>query len=193
MKVWLDSEVGHIVASAEADIVRRLTDDDPSALEDAYRLHASRCRAVAYRVLSDDALAQDSVQEAFLALWRHRSGLLVRGAGIGPWLVVVTRNTALNLARSGRRRAAREAAAAPSEDDAVDPTDIAVRNIAASDVREAMAELPDEQKTVITLAYFKGKTLKEIAAGTGAPLGTVKRRAQLGLDRLARALGGARR
>ena len=175
---------------ADADVVRRLADGDPSALEEAYRAHAARCRAVAFRTLGDDALAQDAVQEAFLSLWRRRSGLVVRSAGIGPWLVVVTRNAALNLARSSVRRTAREAANASDAGDSPDPTEVAVANIEAAGVREAILGLPDDQRTVIAQAYFGGKTLSQIAGSTGAPLGTVKRRAQLALARLARALGG---
>jgi RNA polymerase sigma-70 factor (ECF subfamily) len=174
-------------SAADADIVRRLVDGDPSALEEAYRAHSARCRAVAFRAVGDDTLAQDAVQEAFLSLWRRRTGLVVRSAGIGPWLIVVTRNAALNLARTGARRTAREAAGA--FDDATDPTELALANIQATGVREAVLDLPDDQRTVIALAYFKGKTLSEIAGTTGAPLGTVKRRAQLALARLARALG----
>jgi len=169
-------------------MVRRLAGDDPRALEEAYGLHASRCRAVAYRTLHDDALAQDAVQEAFASLWRHRRGLVVRSAGIGPWLVVVTRNAALNIARSERRRTAREAANA-TPDDSVDATDLAVANIRAAHLRDAVLDLPADQRTVIAMAYFKDRTLPQIAATTGAPLGTVKRRASLALARLARALG----
>lgn len=174
--------------SGDADVVRRLAGDDPTALEDAYRLYAARCRAVAYRTIGDDALAQDAVQEAFTALWRHRAGIVVRSAGIGPWLVVVARNAALNIARSELRRSARETAIAPV-DDAVDPTDLAVARIQAAGVRDAVAALPHEQRTVIAMAYFKDQTLSQIAVRTGAPLGTVKRRAQLALGRLARTLG----
>ena len=175
-------------ASAGADVIRRLADDDPSALTDAHRMHASRCRAVAYRVLRDDAAAEDAVQEAFLALWRHRSGLVVREAGIGPWLAVAARNAALNIARAAARRATRENAAAVPEAMS-DPEETALRGIDAQGLRTAIAVLPEEQRAVIRLAYFGGRTLSEVAAATGAPLGTVKRRAQLALARLARLLG----
>lgn len=181
-----------MTASADADIIPRLAGGDQSALDDAYRAYAHRCKAVAMRTLSNDALAQDAVQEAFLSLWHHRSGLVVRAAGIGPWLVVVTRNAALNIARTESRRAARETAYAPL-DAALDPTDLAVANIEAAGLRDVIDRLPDEQRTVIRLAYFGGATLAEVAARTGAPLGTVKRRAQLALARLAQTLGGTPR
>jgi len=181
-----------MTAAADAELISRLAGDDQSALDEAHRAYSMRCKAVAMRTLSDDALAQDAVQEAFLSLWHHRRGLVVRAAGIGPWLVVVTRNSALNIARSGRRRAAREAAQAPLEA-APDPTDLAVANVEAAGLRDAIERLPDEQRSVIRLAYYAGATLSEVAARTGAPLGTVKRRAQLALARLARALGDSPR
>jgi len=179
-----------VQASSDADIARRISRGDASALEDAYRSYAPRCRAVAYRVLADDALAQDAVQEAFISLWRHRDGLVLRDAGAAPWLVVVTRNAALNIARSTARRAMREAAGAP-EERTDDPTETAVANLEAGALRDAIEQLPDEQRTVIRRAYFHGDTLREVAQRTGAPLGTVKRRAQLALARLSRLLGGA--
>lgn len=181
-----------MTASADAELISRLAGGDQSALDEAYRAHAHRCKAVAMRTLSDDALAQDAVQEAFVSLWHHRAGLVVRAAGIGPWLVVVTRNAALNIARTARRRAAREALHAPLEP-RLDPTDLAVANVEAAGLRDAIDRLPEEQRSVIRLAYFGGATLAEVAARTGSPLGTVKRRAQLALARLARTLGGAAR
>jgi RNA polymerase sigma-70 factor, ECF subfamily len=168
-------------------LIARLIEGDAAALEQAYRDHGGHCRAVAWRVLHDDALAQDAVQEAFLSLWRHREGLVVRTAGILPWLVVVTRNAALNMLRSTTRLAEREAAAPRSE-----PTDPLTRIDAldeARDVHDAIAQLPEEQRAVITMAYFQHRTFAQIAAATNAPTGTVKRRAQLALARLAKNLG----
>lgn len=181
-----------MTGSADADLIARLAVDDQSALDEAYKAYSNRCKAVAMRTLSDDGLAQDAVQEAFLSLWHHRAGLVVRAAGIGPWLVVVTRNAALNISRTGRRRQAREIAHAPL-DATPDPTDIAVAHVEAAVLHDAISRLPDEQRAVIRLAYFDGATLLEVAARTGAPLGTVKRRAQLALARLAQTLGGTAR
>src|SRR5207245_8390749 len=77
-KPWRNSAGGRMQVPDDGDVVRRLAGDDPAALEDAYARYAGRCRAVAFRTLGDDALAQDAVQEAFVALWRHRTGLVVR-------------------------------------------------------------------------------------------------------------------
>jgi len=172
----------------DADLVRRLSADEGAALEDAYRQYAPRCKGVAYRLLRDDVRAEDAVQEAFFALWRHRNGLVVRTGGIGPWLYTVTRNAALAIMRSDARRVAREERSLEPGTVGVDPADEVVARDAASGVRAALAGLPDEQRTVISQAYIGALTLAQIAQRTGAPLGTVKRRAQLGLSRLARAM-----
>lgn len=171
----------------DADLVHRLAADEPQALEDAYRAYAARCKAVAHRVLHDDMRAEDAVQEAFLALWRHRGGLVARTGGIGPWLYTVTRNAALAALRADSRRNAREERARV-DDTGADPFDEVAARGAAQSVRQALADLPPEQRTVLSCAYFGAMTLPQIAERTGAPLGTVKRRAQLGLSRLARAL-----
>src|ERR1700736_6193981 len=97
------------MAPADAtDLVTRLVSGDPTALEDAYREHAPRCNAIAYRILRNDDQSRDVVQETFLSLWRHREGLVVRTAGISPWLTVVTRTAALAILRSAGTRSRRE-------------------------------------------------------------------------------------
>jgi len=142
--------------------VRRLASGEDGALEDAYRLYAGHCRAIAYRILRDAGSAQDAVQEAFLTLWRHRAGLVVRTAGVKPWLAVVVRNAALNMIRSRERRFARESAAAPEEQPG-DPLELVAAGSDADAVRAAMSALPEEQRTVIRLAYFARLTLAQIA------------------------------
>ena len=181
------------MASDDAALVQRLVAGDAAALEAAYRMHAPRCNAVAYRILQDFAAAQDAVQEAFLSLWRHREGLVVRSAGVGPWLIVVTRNAALASLRSSRARVAREDrttaldAAVPS-----DPTHAVEQRDNAATVRRALGQLPQDVRTVIELAYFRYLTMAQIAQTTETPLSTVKDRAQSGLRRLAQVLAQER-
>jgi len=176
-----------IAENVDQELVRRLAADDAAALEEVYQRYAPRCKGIAFRLLRDDARAEDAVQEAFLALWRHRQGLVVRTGGISPWLYTVTRNAALAIMRSESRRTAREERV-EAPDQAPDPLADVVSAEDARGVRAALAELPPEQRTVISCAYFGAMTLAQIAQRTGAPLGTVKRRAQLGLSRLGRAL-----
>ncbi len=183
-----------MASSEELDLVRRLHSDDPRALEDAYARFAARCNAVAYRVLADQDRARDAVQEAFLALWRHRHGLVMRSAGIGPWLTVVTRNAAIGMLRAASARARREehAQEAAPGNDAADPAELVVADADAGAVRSALGALPAEQRTVIELAYFKFMSMAQIAQRTATPLGTVKRRAQLALRQLSRLMSEQR-
>ena len=182
-----------MTSSGEAELIQRLSAGDSAALEAAYRLYAPRCNAIAYRVLKDHAAAQDAVQETFFTLWRSRQGLVVRSAGIGPWLTVVTRNAALSILRSGRKRSEREQRGEPPDiAGAVDPSQIAEKRDEAGSVREALAQLPDEVRTVVELAYFRFLTMAQIAQATETPLGTVKHRAQSGLRKLAQLLAHER-
>ena len=133
------------------------------------------------------------MQEAFFSLWRHREGLVVRAAGIAPWLVVVTRNAAIAMSRSEGARAQRETRAQPSAGSiASDPADTVASQVDAHDVRAALEALPAEQRSVIIFAYYDAMTMSQIAERMQTPLGTVKRRAQMALQRLARSLGEQR-
>lgn len=176
-------------AEEAADLVRRLGADEPAALERAHALYAARCNAIAYRILRDDAAAQDAVQEAFLSLWRHRHGLVVRTGGLLPWLSVVTRNAAIGILRSDSWRARREEkfnnASAGTEPD---PLERAAASSDAARLHSALRTLPPEQKNVVELAYFRYLTMAQIAERTATPVGTVKRRAQLALRHLSRLL-----
>src|SRR5579864_8401535 len=97
-----------MASSDQADLIKRLVADDASALEEVYKLNVGRCNAIAYRILHDDESARDAVQEAFLSLWRHRHGLVVRTAGLSPWLAVVVRNAAIGILRRETWRTQRE-------------------------------------------------------------------------------------
>jgi RNA polymerase sigma-70 factor (ECF subfamily) len=177
-----------MAASDQADLIRRLVAGDAFALEEAYKLHAERCNAIAYRVLRNGESARDAVQEAFLALWRHRDGLVVRTAGLGPWLSVVVRNAAIGMLRRETGRTRREERADHDGDSQVapDPADFVTSRAQQQRLLGALRELPPEQQSVVEMAYFKYLTMAQIAERTETPLGTVKRRAQLALRHLGR-------
>jgi len=169
-----------------ADIVRRLQSDDPSALEEAYRLFGGRCNAIAFAILHDGQTSADAVQDAFLSLWQHRHGLVVRSAGLGPWLFVVARNAALSILRKDTSRSQREGRSGLLEPPqaAADPAQAVLNEARSAELRVALGRLPEEQQHVLELAYFGFLTLAQIAERTNTPLGTVKRRAQRGLQQL---------
>jgi RNA polymerase sigma-70 factor, ECF subfamily len=182
------------VANDSADLVARLVADDETALEEAYRLYAARCNAIAYRVLRDDDAARDAVQESFLALWSHRHGLVVRTAGLAPWLFVVTRNAAIGMLRRANARTAREdrSQAGRPMASTPDPADQVATAADTRQLRQALATLPTEQRTAVELAYFKFLTMAQIAQQTQSPLGTVKRRIQLAVRQLGRVMSEQR-
>ena len=157
------------------------------ALAEAYRRYADVLYAVARGVAGGSDEAQDCVHEAILRVWRIGSYRSERGA-LRSFLMVCVRNEALSRRRAAARHLeleGREAQAAAQ----LDPAATYVDHIELARLREALAKLPPEQRTVIELAYFGERTQSQIAAHLGVPLGTVKSRASLALRKLALAIG----
>lgn len=165
-----------------------------AALEQVYDRYSALVYSVSYRVLIDRQLAEDVVQEVFLRLWRRPSSYDPERGRFISWLMSVTRNRALDEQRRiSRRRRVEHRDEAPthqlaSQDAGDDPqlgVELAERRQA---VREAMTRLPPAQRRVLELAYFSGLTQVEIAERTGDPLGTVKTRVRLGMQKLRESL-----
>lgn len=162
---------------------------DPRVFQDAYRRHGRRAFLAARRVLGDDARAEDAAQEAFIRLWRDPDGYEASRGDLGAYLSMVARSRALDLWRSDQARArATErlmGAAAAEAHVGGDPADAAARADLRAAVRRALLALPDAQREALVLAHWGGLTMSEIAHRTGVPLGTVKGRLRLGLEKLA--------
>ncbi|MDQ3043960.1 MAG: sigma-70 family RNA polymerase sigma factor [Chloroflexota bacterium] len=187
-------ETGH---NGEANAVSPLTDNallaaiqghDDGALEQFYQRHGRVAFGLAYRILGERGVAEDVVQEAFLAVWRRAASFHPeRGSGRG-WLMSIVHNQAIDRHR-GRHKRERtdvniDAVSFHLESEADDPFVIVAEGMTAVEVRNALGALPDEQRHTIELAYFGGLTHQEIAERTGTPLGTVKSRMRLGLHKL---------
>lgn len=174
------------VANGDADLGRRMAARDQSALAELYDRYGSLAYAVAMRVLGDSGRAEDVVQEAFLNLWRGAAGFDPTRGSLRTWLIASVRNRAIDQLRGRSLRERRELALQPDVESRGDPPDEAAA--AAQEriaVRSALAELPDEQRQAVLLAYFGGFTQPEIAEIAGVPLSTVKGRMRLALDKLA--------
>jgi RNA polymerase sigma-70 factor, ECF subfamily len=172
---------------ADEDLMELAAHNDADAFEVILERHADAMFSLAYRMCGIRPLAEDVAQESLLALWRNSAGYDRARGSVRTWALGVTHNRAVDtLRRVGvheRRRASdenlEEHLQAPERTD-----DQAIANVASHEVRGALGELPSEQRRVIELAYFGGFTQTEIASMLDTPLGTVKGRMRLGLEKL---------
>lgn len=161
--------------------------NDADAFEVVLERHADAVYALIYRMCGRAALADDVAQEIFLTLWRRAATYDRNRGGVRTWALGVAHNRTIDVLRRDGVHSRRRA-----DDDALEETLIAaeateeqaMNNFASGEVRGALNELPGEQRRVIDLAYFGGFTQNEIAQMLELPLGTVKGRMRLGLDRL---------
>ena len=172
---------------------RRLSAGDRGAFDELYRRYSPTAYGIAYRLTGQRLLAQDVVHDAFLALWRAPEAFdATRGAFRSFFLALVHHRAVDTIRREERLRARQDRAAnlepATGEDPServVDDDFVARRR---SEVRDALADLSAEQRQVLEMAYFAGKTQVRIAEELGIPLGTVKTRTFAALRKLRRAL-----
>jgi RNA polymerase sigma-70 factor (ECF subfamily) len=168
----------------------RIRAGDREALGELYDRYASLALGLAMRVVHDRFAAEDVVHDAFVAIWQHvdrfdRSRGTMRG-----WLLTVVRNRAIDRMRGTRPTI--EVGVADEQSllrTGPNPTwELAVARISAVELRDVLATLPTEQREAIELAYFGGRTYREIARLTGVPEGTASSRLRLGLAKLREAL-----
>jgi RNA polymerase sigma-70 factor (ECF subfamily) len=180
------------VALEDAALLERLAARDEAAIEALYERYGGACFSLARRILDDAQLAEDVVQQVFLAMWQGTSYDARRGA-VSTWLLSITHHKAVDsLRREGtrRKRLAGEQVLLEVAATGPGPEDEAWARLRAERTREALRLLPAEQREVVLLAYYGGYTQREIADLTGLPLGTVKSRTLTAMRRLREHLGG---
>jgi RNA polymerase sigma-70 factor (ECF subfamily) len=159
---------------------------DPSAMGELYQRHAPRLMGHLLRLVRDRAAAEDILQQVFWYAWRER-GAYDRGlARPAVWLMVIARSRAMDHLR----RARRAAPAPPGADAAEPPRPTPEEAEPARAARAALASLPPDQREAICLSFFRGLTHSQIAENLGVPLGTVKTRIRLGMEKLRHLLVG---
>jgi len=177
---------------ADEDLMVLVERKDPQAFEVLYDRHGGAAYSLAHRIVGSPEAAEDVTQEAFLSIWRSGARFDATRGSVRSWTLGVVRNRSIDALR-------RQAGKAPKldfDDDATleaqpasQLTDSeAIRRETASQVRGALRNLPREQSEVIGLAYFGGFTHSEIAQMLSMPLGTVKGRMRLGLEKIRLAL-----
>lgn len=167
---------------SDGELITRVGSGDRNAFETLYRRYARPVFGLALRRLGDRGRAEDAVQETFASVWRAaRSYKPERGPG-APWLYAVARNAIVD---NGRVRREPPVDRTDERSDDETPADRAESGWVAWRVHRAIAELPENERMVIELAYWGGRSQSEIAEMLDVPLGTVKTRTRTGLARLA--------
>jgi RNA polymerase sigma-70 factor, ECF subfamily len=173
---------------ADEELMPLIGQKDPDAFEVFYDRHGGVAYSLAYRIVGERGAAEDVTQEAFISIWRSGARYDSARGSVRSWMLGVVRNRAIDALR----RRAGHAPKLDFDDDSIlehrpagEMTETeALRRETASEVRGALERLPGEQSKVIELAYFGGFSHTEIAAMLGVPLGTVKGRMRLGLEKI---------
>lgn len=177
----------------DRDLLRRIGSADEEAFRELFRRYSPNALALARRVVRQPFIAEEIVQEAFLAAWRNAEGYREGRGSVRSWLMTMVHHRAVDAVRreeSQRRRA--EDAQVSGALAVEDPADAVVAQLGLPEerraVRAALADLPAEQRQVIELMYFDGLSQSKVSERLGLPLGTVKSRTLLGMRRLRSAL-----
>lgn len=177
----------------DAALVARVADGDVRAFEALYDSYRSQAFGLALRLTRRPGTAEEVTQDAFLTLWRKAGQFDAERGSLSTWLMTFVRHRAIDALRSGARRERSvelEAAADRLEAPARTHEEVARREESLA-ARRLVKELPSDQREVIELAYFGGLSQGEIAAEVGIPLGTVKGRSRLALEKLRRSITDA--
>lgn len=174
-------------------LIERVRQGDQHAFEALYDRYADLVFSLAVRMLGYET-AEEVVQEVFLTLWRKADRFEPERGSLSTWLLTVTRHRAIDEIRHRRRRQGQNSPSLDLSilkiipDKAPGPEERAQSETQSIIVANALSEIPPEQREVILLAYFEGLTQSQIASQLDLPLGTVKKRVRLGLQKLKRSL-----
>lgn len=159
----------------DAVLLARAGAGDEHAMGELYAAHRGKAHGVALRVLRDHALAEDAVQEGFLALWRAADSFDGRRASVAGWLCVLVHRRACDLARRAARRYALDSSQEPPAD-SYTAEEVALLRDDQRRVHSALDQLSTAQRELVELAYWGGLTQSQLACRLGVPLGTIKSR-----------------
>jgi RNA polymerase sigma factor (sigma-70 family) len=188
-----------LTEARDRELVRAIGRGNEEAFRELFRRYAPSAMAVARRVVGQPYLAEEAVQEGFLALWRNPSAYEEMRGSVKAWLMATVHNRAVDLVRREETQRRRAENAGPDDTVVIldDPAEKVIDEIGLPDerkaVRAALEDLPPEQREVIELMYFDGLSQTRVAERLSLPLGTVKSRTLLGMRKLRTALSGIER
>ena len=177
----------------DSELARRLQRREPQAMADLYDRFGRLAYSLIYGIVRDSGIAEDLVQESFLRVWNRVGGFDPDRGALGPWLLAVARNRAIDYIRSASARMNRNLFELDEHGIAshfVDMEREVLNADSARRIKAAMAKLNQNQQKVIELAYYEGLSQTEMAARLGQPLGTVKTWVRSALKHLKDELGG---
>jgi RNA polymerase sigma-70 factor (ECF subfamily) len=185
MPATLARDLAHLSDEAVVALVAR---SEESALAELYDRFGRVAYGLALRILRDEALAEDAVQDAFLTVWRSAARYLPERGKASTWVLTHVHRRAVDLVRREERRRTEPIETAPEATSG--PADeMAWLRLQRERVQEALRQLPDQQREALELAYYGGFSQSELADRLGQPLGTIKSRMFAGLTRLRELLG----
>ncbi len=176
--------------ASDEELMGWIADGDEAALAALYSRYRPLAFALAVRVVGDAGRAEDVLQDAFLSVWRKAATYTPSRGSAKTWLSSIVRNRAIDVVRASRERAVQddEELLLGLRDPEPPVFDQVASALDGEMTRTVLRKLPTEQREAISLAYFAGLTHSEIASQTGIPLGTVKSRVRLGIQRMRESL-----
>ena len=176
------------MAETDLELVRRVGGRDAGAFETLYQRYAPACYGVALRVLRQAFLAQEVVHDAFLAMWNAPDAYDPTRGPFRSYLLSLVHHRAVDAVRREERLRARERRANPDPATVEDVMEAVAEEADLADrrrqVKDALASLPEDQRRLVELMYFRGWTQSRIAEEEGIPIGTVKSRVFAAMRRL---------
>ncbi|MBA2754887.1 MAG: sigma-70 family RNA polymerase sigma factor [Chloroflexia bacterium] len=186
----------NLVEMADADLIGRAAGGDARALEVLYERYSRVVYSFALRIVADPQLAEELLQEVFFRAWQQGGAYSASRGTFVTWLLSITHNMAIDEVRKRRRRPQRadsedpEAVLAAVPDLGLSVEDEVWLGALRDTIAGALGTLPPNQRVAIEMAYFRGLTQREIAEQLGEPLGTIKTRMRLGIQKLRDQLEG---
>ena len=182
----VNRELAHLSDEALVALAAR---SEQSALAELYDRYGRPAYGLALRVLRDEALAEDAVQDAFMAIWKTAARFVPEKGSASTWILTLVHRRAVDVVRREQRRRADSLDGAPEVHGGAGADEEAWLRLQRERVQSALRQLPDQQREALELAYYGGFTQSELAERLGQPVGTIKSRMFNGLARLRELLG----
>ncbi len=182
-------------ALSDAELIARVAESDAAALEVLYDRYSRVVYSFGLRIVGDPQLAEELLQEVFLRAWQQGAAFRETRGAFVTWLLSITHNMAIDEVRKRRRRPQKTDSEEPElllaglPDTRQDVEDEVWLSSLRATITQAMDRLPPAQRVAIDMSYFQGLTQREIADRLGEPLGTIKTRMRLGIQKLREQLG----